>query len=190
MQPAQIVSPQGHLLRIPPRCSPSQGGKCSQTSTAKHGNLKKPHEASAQRNLFCHFETTPHPSPGFCPKPQHARPYQTPGSLHRQPHTAQYYNIIDDVDDQSIANVFCFGAFADKISGVVYNDCTGKFPYMSLDGNVCFFVLCHYKTNAILATPIPGLNFASILDAYKKNFEYLESNGCKPKLSWIIRPQK
>ena len=71
-------------------------------------------------------------------------------------HTAQQYNIIDNEDDQSIANVFCFGAFTDKISGVVYNDCTGKFPYMSLDGNVCFFDMYHYKTNAILATPIQG----------------------------------
>ncbi len=96
---------------------------------------------------------------------------------------AQQYIIIDNDDDQSIANVFCFGAFADKISGVVYNDCTDEFPYMSLDGNVCFFVMYHYKTNAILATPIPGLDSASILDAYKKNFEYLESKGYKPKLN-------
>jgi len=97
--------------------------------------------------------------------------------------TPQYHHIIDNDDDQSIANVFCFGAFADKISGVVYNDCTGEFPYMSLDGNVCFFVMYHYETNAILATPIPGLDSTSILEAYKKNFEYLESKGYKPKLN-------
>ncbi len=41
-------------------------------------------------------------------------------------------------DDESIANMFCFGAFADKITGVVYNDLTGNFPFMSLDGSVCF----------------------------------------------------
>ncbi len=97
--------------------------------------------------------------------------------------TPQYHHIIDHDDDQSIANVFCFGAFADKISGVVYNDCTGEFPYMSLDGNVCFFVMYHYKTHAILATPIPGMDSTSILEAYKKNFEYLESNGYKPNLT-------
>jgi hypothetical protein len=45
-------------------------------------------------------------------------------------------NII--ADDESIANVFCFGAFANKITGVVYNDLTGNFPFMSLDGSVCF----------------------------------------------------
>ncbi len=56
---------------------------------------------------------------------------------------------IDDIDNESIANVFCFGPFAGKNTGVVYNDCTGNFPFMSLDGNVCFFVMYHYKTNAI-----------------------------------------
>ena len=50
-------------------------------------------------------------------------------------------NII--ADDESIANVFCFGAFADKITGVVYDDLTGNFPFMSLDGSVCCFVLYH-----------------------------------------------
>jgi hypothetical protein len=79
--------------------------------------------------------------------------------------------------------MFCSVAFTDRISGVVYNNCTGEFPYMSLDGNICFFVMYHYETNAILATPIPGLDFASILEAYKKNFEYLESKGYKPKLN-------
>ncbi len=92
-------------------------------------------------------------------------------------------NFIDDIDDHSVANVFCFGAFADKVTGVVYNDCTGDFPYMSLDGNVCFFVMYHYETNAILATPIPGLDSANILAAYKKNFEYLVSKGFTPKLN-------
>jgi hypothetical protein len=47
--------------------------------------------------------------------------------------------VIDDIDDESIANVFCFGAFANKNTGVIYNDCTGNFPFMSLDGNICFY---------------------------------------------------
>ena len=80
------------------------------------------------------------------------------------------HNLINDIEDESIANVFCFGAFADKISGVVYNDCTGDFPYMSLDGNVCFFVMYHYETNAILITPIADLDSERILEAYTKNF--------------------
>jgi hypothetical protein len=51
-------------------------------------------------------------------------------------HATIGHNII--ADDESIANVFCFGAFANKITGVVYNDLTGHFPFMSLDGSVCF----------------------------------------------------
>ena len=82
---------------------------------------------------------------------------------------------IDYIDDEFIAGVFCFGAFADKNTGTVYNDCTGNFPFMSLDGNVCFFVMYHYETNAIFAMPIPRLDLDSILAAYKENFEYLIS---------------
>ena len=72
-------------------------------------------------------------------------------------------NIIMDDSDESIANVFCFGAFADKTSGLVYHDLTGSFPFMSFDGSVCFFVLYHYESNAILAKPISGLDDVCIL---------------------------
>jgi hypothetical protein len=41
----------------------------------------------------------------------------------------------------------------------------------------------HYETNAILTTPILGLDSSSILEVYKKNFEYLEEKGYKPKLN-------
>ncbi len=52
-------------------------------------------------------------------------------------------NLINSTDDHSIANVFCFGAFAIKITGVVYNNCTSNFPFMLLHGNICFFVMYH-----------------------------------------------
>ena len=41
----------------------------------------------------------------------------------------------------------------------------------------------HYKTNAIFLTPIPGLDSENILNAYKKNFEYLVSKGYTPKIN-------
>jgi hypothetical protein len=78
---------------------------------------------------------------------------------------------------------FCFGTFANKNTGVVYNNCTSNFPFMSLDGNVCFFVMYHYKTNTIFATPIPGLDSGNILNAYKKNFEYLVSKEYTPNIN-------
>ncbi len=90
---------------------------------------------------------------------------------------------IDDIDDESIANVFCFGAFANKNTGVIYNNCTGNFPFMLLNGNVCFFVMYHYETKAIFLTPIPGLDSENILNAYKKNFEYLISKDYTPKIN-------
>jgi hypothetical protein len=90
-------------------------------------------------------------------------------------------NIIPD--DKSIANVSCFRAFADKISGVVYNDLTGNFPFMSIDNSVCFFVMYHYETNAILVKAIKNLDNHSIYEAYKELFENLEAKGYKPKMS-------
>jgi hypothetical protein len=47
-------------------------------------------------------------------------------------------NVTDDDENNSIANIFCFGEFADKRDGVVYNDLTGSFPFVSLDGSVYF----------------------------------------------------
>ena len=77
--------------------------------------------------------------------------------------------IVDD-SEGSIANVFGFGAFVDKNNGIVYHDLTGSFPFMSLDGSVCFFILYHYESNSILATPIAGLDDKSIFEANKTRF--------------------
>jgi hypothetical protein len=54
---------------------------------------------------------------------------------------------------------------------------------MSLKGNVCFLIVYHYKTNAILALPIADFTDYSILAAYIKQSELLESNGYKIKLN-------
>jgi hypothetical protein len=92
-------------------------------------------------------------------------------------------NVIADDGDKSIANIFCFGAFADKNSGIVYHDLTGLFPFMLFNGSVCFFVLYHYESNAILATPIAGLDHVRIFNTYKKYFEDLTAKGFKPMLN-------
>ena len=92
-------------------------------------------------------------------------------------------NLILDDSNESIANVFCFGAFADRHSGVVYNDLTGNFPFMSFDGSVCFLVVYHYESNAILAYPIAGLDDVSIFNAYEIAFDKLTAKGFKPKLN-------
>ena len=71
-------------------------------------------------------------------------------------------------NDELITNVFCFGAFTNKISGVVYNDLTGNFPFMSIDGSICFFVLYYYKTNTILVKSVGSLNNCNILMHIRK----------------------
>jgi hypothetical protein len=54
---------------------------------------------------------------------------------------------------------------------------------MSFDGSVCFFVLYHYESDAILTTPIAGLDNRSIFTAYKTYFKELTAKGFKPKLN-------
>ena len=65
----------------------------------------------------------------------------------------------------------------------MYNDLTVAFPFMLLDGCVCYCVLYHYKLNAILVTPISGIDDVSIFDAYKKQFDVLTAKGLKPKIN-------
>jgi hypothetical protein len=77
-------------------------------------------------------------------------------------------NLIGIDDNKSIANIFCYGAFADNNNSIVYHDLMGLFPFMSYNGIVCFFILYHYESNSILATPIAGLNNVSIYKAYKQ----------------------
>jgi hypothetical protein len=115
-------------------------------------------------------------------RPQRVEDHTLPGLNHLKPN--------NDVDNCTtyppphlIQDVFCFSAFAEKLLGVIYNDFTGDFPYMSRNGNVCFFVMYHYKTNAILITPIMGLDSECILEAYRSNFKYLVSKGLKPKVN-------
>jgi hypothetical protein len=78
------------------------------------------------------------------PQPQ-AATHVLPLFVELFPYNGPAYNARREVNyipdnDESIANVFCFGAFANKVSGVVYNDLTGNFPFMSLDGSVCVFL--------------------------------------------------
>jgi hypothetical protein len=80
-----------------------------------------------------------------------------------------HVNIIKN-DTESDGNVFVFAAFADKRDETIYSDLTGAFPFMSLQGNVCFLIVYHYETNAILAVPIP--NFTDKISHNKGVSEY------------------
>ncbi len=91
-------------------------------------------------------------------------------------------NVIES-DDDSDKNVFVFAAFADKQNGTLYSNLTSAFPFMSLEGNVCFLVVYHYKTNAIMAVPIANFTNDAILKAFHQQFELLESKGHKIQLN-------
>ena len=93
--------------------------------------------------------------------------FQQPPPYHGPAYGAlQSSNLIGLDDNESIADVFYFGVFADKNNRVVYNDLMGSFPFILLDGSICFFVLYHFKANATLATPIAGLDNISIFNTY------------------------
>jgi hypothetical protein len=91
--------------------------------------------------------------------------------------------IIDDDNDNSMANIFAFSAFADKHSGIVYHDLTGLFLFVLLDGSMCFFVLYYYESNGIIADPITGLDNKTIFEAYNKQFDNFTKQGFLVKLN-------
>jgi hypothetical protein len=101
------------------------------------GHMKQPPKGLQSR--------TPKPTRPFLSRPpsapsihQPVMPGLIPDDNHKDDSNKPHPTFIDNVNNESIANVFCLGAFANKNTGVVYNNCTGNFPFMSLDGNICF----------------------------------------------------
>jgi hypothetical protein len=148
------------------------------------GHMKRPHHGIRSTTPKMHvlgiapIPIVPVHLQHVLPLFQQPPPYQGPayGAL-------QGPNLIGMDDDESIANVFYFGTFADKNNWVVYNDLTGSFPFILLVGSICFFIIYHYEANAILAKPISGLGNVSIFNAYKMQFKDLTSKGFKPKIN-------
>ena len=130
------------------------------------------------------------------PLGQEMRAYPGPAYGRRQdPRMIEMYegamqrpNLIGmDDEDAKIANVFCFGAFADKTSCIVYNDLTGSFPFVLLDRSICFFVLYHYKFNCILATPIKGMDDKTIFETYKISRNSPQKDSNRNSTQWTTR---
>jgi hypothetical protein len=147
-------------------------------ATAK-GHMKRPHQGIRSTNA-----QQPRPNVRASPIADEdswmediSEPSFHDGSLNHGPLV-----IVED-DGSSIGNIFCFAAFADKRTGVLYNDLTGSFPYMSLEGNVCYLIAYHYESNAILGLPISGFNDNTVFAAYKTQFEFLESKGYMIKIN-------
>jgi hypothetical protein len=146
-------------------------------ATAK-GHMKQPHHGIKSTRpkqkppLACHLSIAQVPPPEMIEDPD---PGYIPGCA--------IPAVIADNCHKTVANVFCFGAFTSKHLGVLYNNLMGNFLFMSYDGSVCCLVLYHYNSNAIMATPITGLDNVCIFNAYKPNFDELKSKGYKPILN-------
>ncbi len=79
--------------------------------------------------------------------------------------------------------LFCKLAVFDRKQGTIYTDLTGKFPLRSMDVMSAIFILYDWTSNAILATPIPNATDTAMVEAFKKNIEYLAPHGFKPKFN-------
>jgi hypothetical protein len=91
-------------------------------------------------------------------------------------------NIIESNND-SMANVFIFAAFAGKRTSILYSNLTRTFPFMPLKRNVSFLVVYHYKSNAILVLPNTNFTNDTILATYQQQFKLLESKGHQIKVN-------
>ena len=60
---------------------------------------------------------------------------------------------------------------------------TGNFPFVSLDGSICYFIMYHYESNSILATLTNRPTDTIIFEAYKEKFDMLVSKGFKVKMN-------
>jgi hypothetical protein len=173
VQPQNFDAPESYLQGVSQRV-PQYFRNIGPSSAMAKDHMKQP------RNSICstchHLAPVAQPAPPVLPLFDIIPVYPGPAyGLQPGP------NVIMDVNNKSIANIFCFGAFADRISSIVYHNHTGLFPFTSFDGSVCFFVLYHYESNAILVMPIAGLDNMSISTAYKTYFEELTAKGFKPK---------
>jgi hypothetical protein len=148
-------------------------------ATAK-GHMKPPHQG------ICSTQpkpTSPVTSPQMelpiLPLFQEPRHYPSPvysamqgnTSFNSSPHCMA--NIIDGDNSPRKANLFCYAAFADEHTGTLYNNLTGLFPFQSLKGYVCFLMVYHYETNAILALPINSFSNKSSLRHMSNNMKCL-----------------
>ncbi len=97
--------------------------------------------------------------------------------------------IINNAGGGSVANIFAFGTFANKHSSIVHHNLTGLFPFILLDGSMCFFVLYHYKLNCIIADPITRLD-NKIYSRHTKHSLISSPRRVSTlsSMSWTIKP--
>eukprot|EP00804_Cyclotella_cryptica_P002616 CCRYP_010443-RA/>CCRYP_010443-RA protein AED:0.32 eAED:0.22 QI:0/-1/0/1/-1/1/1/0/664 len=109
-------------------------------------------------------------------QPEPVHPLQEPS-----PTTTSTVNVIPfDTIDDSVCNVFCYAALADKQAGTMYTDATGALPAISLEGHQYYFVAYAYDPNYIFAKPLSNLKDETILTAFGEVVQQLKDKGFKP----------
>lgn len=68
------------------------------------------------------------------------------------------------------------------VTGRVYTDQTGQFPYVSSRGNKYVMILYDYDSNAIMVAPMKSRTETELVRAYKSMFDQLVRRGLKPTL--------
>ena len=77
---------------------------------------------------------------------------------------------------------FCFEALADKNTGTIYSDPTGKFPVRSYKNNQRIFLAYVYDANAVIFRPIKSREATYMLEAFQDVYQSLKNKHVTPKL--------
>ncbi len=116
MQPTHIVANQSNQCRLLERCSTPKRQNHHEVLISQPGNTKRAYEMATQRIAkhdpqanSAHPTGPPVPSSG----PKHPWTTHT-GLIPDDEDSKDRPALITDVEDESIANIFCFRAFSDK----------------------------------------------------------------------------
>ena len=89
---------------------------------------------------------------------------------------------IQEPNNTKTNDIMCSIMDSSELRSKSYSDQTGKFPIKSASGNQYIFVMYHYDTNSIHATPIKSRHTTHITEAWEKTFHLLKSHGEAPDI--------
>ena len=76
--------------------------------------------------------------------------------------------------------MFLFVVLADKNTGTIFLDLTGKFPVQSYKNNQYIFLRYVYDANAKLVRQMKSQEAICMLEAFKDVYQYLRNKKCTP----------
>ena len=90
-------------------------------------------------------------------------------------------NLIPEDPVDTVNNVFCVAALADKQHETSYLDATGALPVISLEGCQYFIVAHNCATTYISADPSSNVTNTTIVDTFDECFTEFSKKGSKPR---------